>query len=117
MFYNIFGPRGSGGYGDKSGGGFCRFLIVQIFIMAANVVISAAGRCPAAAGRAREENDVKKRKVGFCLVVFGGLSLGVLYGYFIIKGVTKKQDGPFGAVLLEALAGRFMCFGGSGVKQ
>ena len=34
----------SGGYDYKSGGGFCCFLIVLISFMAANVVISAAGR-------------------------------------------------------------------------
>ena len=79
MFYHIFGPRGSGGYDYKSGGGFCRFLIVLIFLMAANVVISAAGRCPAAAGGAREEQIEKTRKIVFCLIVFGGLLLGVLY--------------------------------------
>ena len=41
--YHIFG-RGSGGYGDKSGGGFGCVLIVLVFIMAVNVVNSAAGR-------------------------------------------------------------------------
>ena len=91
LFYYIFGPRGSGGYDYKSGGVFCRFLIVLISFMAVNVVISAAWRCPAAAGRAREENNVKKRKIGVCLMVFAGLSLGVLYGYFI-RGVTNKLD-------------------------
>ena len=44
MFYQIFGPRGSGGYDYKSGGGFCCFLIVLISFMAVNFVISAAGR-------------------------------------------------------------------------
>ncbi len=83
--------------------------------MAANVVISAAGRCPAAGGGAGEETNQKKRKIGVCLIVFGGLPLGVLYGYFI-KGVTKKQDGPVSPALLEALAGRFICFGESDVN-
>ena len=47
--------------------------------------------------------------------MFGGLSLGVLYGYFI-KGVTKKHDDLVRVVLLEALAGRFICFGESDVN-
>ena len=80
MFYRILGPRGSGGYDYKSGGVFCRFLIVPISPIDVNVVISAAGRCPAAAGGAREETNVNKFKIGVCLIVFGGLSLGVLYG-------------------------------------
>ena len=54
----------------------------------------------------------KIRKTGGCLIVSGGLSLGVLYGCFI-KGVTKKQDDLVRVVLLEALAGRFICFGES----
>ena len=91
MFYHIFGPRGTGGFDYKSGGVFCRFLIVLIFLMAANVVISLAGRCPAAAGGAREETIVKRRKIGLCLIVFGGLSLGVLYGYFT-EGVRNRED-------------------------
>ena len=44
--------------------------------------------------------------------MFGGLSLCVLYGYFI-EGVTKKHDDLVGTALLEALAGCFMCFGES----
>ena len=108
-------PRGSGGCGDKSGGGFRCFLIVLISFMAVNVVISAAGRCPAATGVAREETNVKKSKIGVCLIVFGGLSLGDLYGCFI-KGVTKKHDGPVGAALLEALAWRFIWSGESDVN-
>ena len=50
-----------------------------------------------------------------CPIVFGGLSLGVLYGYFI-KGVTKKLDDSFPIALLKALAGRFICFGESDVN-
>ena len=83
--------------------------------MAANVVISAAGRCPAAAGEAREETNGEKRKIGFCLIVFGGLSLGVVYGCFI-KGVTKKHDGPVRVVLVEAFAGRFAWLGESDIR-
>ena len=82
MFYHIFGPRGSGGYGDKSGSGFCCFLIVLISFMAVNVFIPGAGRYPAAAGEAREETNGNKRTNGVCLIVFGGLSLAVLFGYF-----------------------------------
>ena len=74
MFYQIFGPRGSGDYDYNSGAVVCRFLIVLIFLMGANTVISAAG---------------EKRKIGVCLIVLGGLSLGVLCGY-ILKGVTEK---------------------------
>ena len=48
--------------------------------------------------------------------MFGGLSLGVLYVYFI-RDVTKKQDGLFGVALLEALAGRFIRFGESDVNS
>ena len=115
MFNHIFGSRGSDGYGDKSGGGFRCFLIVSFFVMAVNVVISATGRCPAAAGGAREEQKGKTRKFSVCLIVFGGFSLDVLYGYSI-KGVTKKQDGPVRVVFLEALVGRFICFGESDVR-
>ena len=78
--------------------------------MAVNVIISAAGRCPAATGGAREDTNVKKRKIGVCLIVLGGLSLSVSYAYFV-KGITNKQDGIFGTVLFEALPWRFMCFG------
>ena len=57
---------------NKSGGGFCRFLIVLIFFMAANNVISAAGRCPAAPRGAREETNrnknVKSVLARLCLV-------------------------------------------------
>ena len=59
MFYCKLGPRGSGGYDDKSWGGFCCFLIVLISPMAVNVVISAAGRCPAAAGE-QEQKQMEK---------------------------------------------------------
>ena len=100
----------------KSGGGFCCFLIVLISLIAANIVIPAAGRCPAAAGGARSETNRKKRTIGVCPIVFGGLSLGVLYGLFT-KGVRKKQGTLVGVVLLEALAGRFICFGESDVNQ
>ena len=63
----------------------------------------------------KKRKNYKKRKIRVCLIVFGGSSLSVLYGYFT-KGVTKKQDGPFGTALLEALAGRFICFGESNVN-
>ena len=71
MFYHIFGPRGSGGYDYKSGGGFYRFLIVLISFMAVNVVIPAARRCLEAAGGAREKQNRKNVKsvfAGLCLV-------------------------------------------------
>ena len=59
----------------------------------------------------QEKNKIEKtRKIVFCLIVFDGLSLGDLYGYFM-KGVTKKRDGPIDGVLFEALAGRLICFG------
>ena len=38
-----------------------------------------------------EEQDNKKRKIGVCMIVFGGLSLCDLYRNFT-KGVRKKQD-------------------------
>ena len=76
--------------------------------MAVNIIISAAEGCPAAAGGAREETNLKIRKIGVCLIVLGELSLGVLYGYFI-KGVTKKQDGPVSSAFFEAFVGRFLC--------
>ena len=47
--------------------------------------------------------------------MFGGLSLGVLYGYFT-EGVMTKQDGPFSVALLEALAWPFIYFGESDVR-
>ena len=83
--------------------------------MATSVVISAAGRCPEAAGGAKEDKNVKKRKICVCLIVFGGLSLGVFCGYFT-KGVTKKHDDLVGTVLVEALARRFICFGENDVN-
>ena len=66
-------------------------------------------------GEQEKKQMEQKRKIGVCRIVFGGLSLGVLYGYFII-GATKKLDGPFSTALLEALAGRFICFGESDVR-
>ena len=87
MFYPIFGPRASGGYGCKSGGGFCCILIVLIFFMAVNVVISALNVVYSWQVKKQIE---QKRKIGVCLIVFGGLSLVVLYGYFT-RGVRKKQ--------------------------
>ena len=56
----------------------------------------------------------KKCKIGVCLIMFGGLSLGVLYAYFT-EGVRKKQDTSVGTALLEALAGQFVYFGESDV--
>ena len=58
--------------------------------MAVNVVISAAGRCPAAAGGAIEETNRNKRKIGLCLIGFVALSLGVLHDYFT-KGVKNNK--------------------------
>ena len=49
------------------------------------------------------------------MIVFGGSSLDVLYGDFL-AGVAKKQDGPVSPALLEALPGRFICFGESDVN-
>ena len=83
--------------------------------MAANVVISAAGRCPAAGGGATEEKNEKQRKIGFCLIVFGGLSLSVLYGYFT-EGEENKRDTSVGIALLEALAGQFIYFSENDVR-
>ena len=65
-------------------------------------------------GEQEKNKNIKKSKNGVCLIVFDGSSLSVLYGYFI-KGVAKKQDGPSGVALLEALAGPFICFGESDV--
>ena len=74
MFYHIFGPRGSGGYDYRSGGVFCRFLIVLILLMDANVVISAAGDDRQRPGEQDKKNGTKKN--GVCLIVFGGLFAG-----------------------------------------
>ena len=49
---------------------FCFIPDVLIFLMPANVVISAAGRCPVAAGGAREETNLKN-----VTSVFAGLCL------------------------------------------
>ena len=66
-------------------------------------------------GRGARYKYIKKRKIGVCLIVFGGLSLDILYGYFT-RGVRKKQGRSVGVALLEALAGRFICFGESDVN-
>ena len=50
---------------------------------------------------------MKKNKIVVCLIVFGGLSLSVLYGYFA-EGVANKLDDSFLAALLEALVRRFI---------
>ena len=63
-----------------------------------------------------EKKQIEKNiKIGVCPIVFGELSLGVLCVDFI-KGVTEKQDGSISIALLEALAGRFVCFGESDVN-
>ena len=66
------------------------------------------------AGEQEKKQMFTKRKIVFCPIVFGRSSLGDLYVFFT-KGRRKKQDGVNIAVLLEALAGRFICFGESDV--
>ena len=71
MFNHIFGPRVSGGYGDKSGGGFCYFLIVLISFMGVNVVISQRGddrQRPGEQGNKKTEKHVKSVFARLCLV-------------------------------------------------
>ena len=114
MFYHIFGPRDSGGYDYKSGDGFCRFLTVLIFFMAVSVVIAAAGRWLAAAWKAKGETNVKNIKIGVCLMLVGGLSLYVLYGYFT-KGIRKTGHVNW-CRAFEFFGGRFKWFRESDVR-
>ena len=56
MFYHIFGQGEAAAIVMNQGAGFV-VMIVLISFLAVNVVISAAGRCPAAAEGAREETN------------------------------------------------------------
>ena len=60
FFYKIFGPMGSGGYGDKSGGCLRCSLIVLSFRMAVNVDIRQRGDARQRPGGQKKK---KKRKV------------------------------------------------------
>ena len=114
--YHIFGPRESGGCGDKSGGGFCCFLIVLILFQGCECRYFASGATTGSGRGSTIRNKLKKkRKMCVCLIVFGGSLLGVLYGYFT-RCVRKKQGSDDGTALLDALAGRFICFGESDVN-
>ena len=73
-----------------------------------------SGAMPGSGRGSKIRKNIKtKRKIVFCLIVFGGSSRD-LYGYFT-KGVRKKQGTSVGAVLLEALALRFIHFGESDI--
>ena len=71
--------------------------------MAANVILFGSGAMPGSGRGSKIIQNGKKYITGVCLIVFGGLSLVVFYGY-VIKGVTKKLDDSFPIVFFWRLS-------------
>ena len=84
--------------------------------MVSNVSLVYVRAMIGAAGRANEENNVKKRKIGVCQIFSCGSSHSVSYG-FCTRGPDKKHDDLVGIALLEALVEQFIYFSESDVHR
>ena len=107
VFVHIWAKRNiskSGGHDCKSWGGFCCFLIFQIFPMVAIVVISGvkvmtgSGEMRKSKKKTKQPNPINKMNEKPTV------------------RIRKKRDGADSVVLLEPLAQRFVWFGESDVR-